>query len=55
MSTLTKKQLKKWDLKFHELIMGKPSFDILDVESDSLQTDVYRLYCPQNHIYQCQA
>lgn len=25
----TKKQLLKWDLKFHELIMGKPSFDIL--------------------------
>ena len=21
-------QLKKWNLKFHKLIMGKPSFDI---------------------------
>tara|TARA_Y100000816_G_scaffold290957_1_gene280977 strand:- start:1549 stop:1911 length:363 start_codon:yes stop_codon:yes gene_type:complete len=25
----TKKQLKKWKLKFHQLIMGKPSFDLL--------------------------
>lgn len=24
----TYKQLKKWDLKFHKLIMGKPSYDI---------------------------
>ena len=23
------KQLKKWNLKFHKLLMGKPSFDIL--------------------------
>ena len=26
---LTYKQLKKWGLKFHKLIMGKPSFDIM--------------------------
>ena len=26
---LTEKQLKKWNLKYHKLIMGKPSFDIL--------------------------
>ena len=25
----TLRQLKKWKLKFHKLIMGKPSFDIL--------------------------
>lgn len=25
----TLRQLKKWDLKFHKLLMGKPSFDIL--------------------------
>lgn len=24
----TKKQLKKWDLKYHKLIFGKPSYDI---------------------------
>ena len=24
-----KKQLRKWNLNYHELIMGKPSFDIL--------------------------
>ena len=24
---LTRSQLKKWNLKYHELIMGKPSFD----------------------------
>ena len=26
---LTYKKLKKWGLKFHKLIMGKPSFDIM--------------------------
>ena len=31
----TIKQLLKWELKFHELIMGKPSFDIL-VDDKSL-------------------
>ena len=25
---LTKKQLKLWDVKYHELIFGKPSFDL---------------------------
>ena len=25
----THKQLRNWGVKFHELIMGKPSFDIL--------------------------
>ena len=25
----TLRQLKNWDLKFHKLLMGKPSFDIL--------------------------
>ena len=25
----TYKQLKSWDLKFHELKMGKPEFDII--------------------------
>ena len=24
----TRKQLKKWDLKYHELIFGKPSYDL---------------------------
>ena len=27
--TMTLEQLKSWDLKFHKLIFGKPSFDIL--------------------------
>ena len=31
----TYKQLKKWNLKFNKLIMGKPSFDIL-VDDKSL-------------------
>jgi len=26
---ITLKQLKRWRLKFHKLIMGKPSYDIL--------------------------
>lgn len=26
---LTLNQLRKWDIKFHKLIMGKPSYDIL--------------------------
>ncbi len=26
---LTEKQLKEWGLKYHELIFGKPSFDIM--------------------------
>lgn len=25
----TKKQLKKWGVKYHKLIMGKPSYDLL--------------------------
>ena len=26
--SFTKKQLKKWNLKYHKLIFGKPSYDI---------------------------
>ena len=26
--SLTTKQLKKWNVKYHNLIFGKPSFDI---------------------------
>ena len=26
---LTKKQLKKWGVKYHQLIMGKPSYDLI--------------------------
>jgi hypothetical protein len=26
---MTIKQLKKWELKYHKLIMGKPSYDII--------------------------
>ena len=26
---LTLSQLKKWDLKFHKLLMGKPSYDVI--------------------------
>ena len=26
---LTLQQLKKWDLKFHKLLMGKPSYDVI--------------------------
>ena len=25
----TKQQLEKWNIKYHELIMGKPSYDII--------------------------
>ena len=25
---MTLKQLKKWDVKYHKLIFGKPSFDL---------------------------
>ena len=25
---LTKKQLKKWDVKYHKLLMCKPSYDL---------------------------
>ena len=25
---ITLKQLKKWDVKYHKLIFGKPSFDL---------------------------
>ena len=25
----TKRQLEKWNIKYHELIMGKPSYDII--------------------------
>ena len=25
---MTMKQLKKWDVKYHKLIFGKPSFDL---------------------------
>ncbi len=32
---MTKKQLKKWDVKYHELIFGKPSFDLF-VDDKSL-------------------
>lgn len=37
---ITKKQLKKWDCKFHFLIFGKPSHDILidDKSIDFSQT-----------------
>jgi len=27
--SLTQKQLNKWGLKFHKLLMGKPSYDII--------------------------
>lgn len=33
----TRKQLKKWGIKFHELIMGKPIFDIF-VDDKSYNT-----------------
>ena len=26
---MTKKQLKKWDLKYHKLILGKPTYDFI--------------------------
>lgn len=26
---ITKKQLEKWNLKYHKLILGKPSYDII--------------------------
>tara|TARA_B100000035_G_scaffold80228_1_gene67242 strand:- start:560 stop:919 length:360 start_codon:yes stop_codon:yes gene_type:complete len=31
----TEKQLKKWSVKYHKLIMGKPSFDVV-VDDKSL-------------------
>ena len=27
-ASFTKKQLKKWNVKYHKLIFGKPSFDL---------------------------
>ena len=26
---MTKKQLKKWNLKYHKLILGKPTYDFV--------------------------
>lgn len=40
---LTYKQLKKWNVKFHKLIFGKPSFDyIIDDKSINFQKDWYK-------------
>lgn len=39
----TKNQLISWDIKFHKLIMGKPSFDILvDDKSINFKRDWYK-------------
>jgi CMP-N,N'-diacetyllegionaminic acid synthase len=37
-SLLTKKQLKKWGVKYHKLIFGKPSFDLY-IDDKSLNFD----------------
>jgi len=40
---LTYKQLKKWNVKFHKLIFGKPSFDyIVDDKSLNFRKDWYK-------------
>ena len=36
--SLTKKQLKSWGVKYHYLIMGKPSYDIL-IDDKSINYD----------------
>ena len=37
---LTKRQLQSWDIKYHELIMGKPSYDfIIDDKCINYSTD----------------
>jgi hypothetical protein len=39
-TVLTKKQLKKWKVKYHFLIFGKPSFDlIIDDKSFDFKKD----------------
>ena len=40
----TYKQLKKWNVKFHKLIFGKPSFDyVVDDKSINFRKDWYKL------------
>lgn len=40
---LTYKQLKKWNVSFHKLIFGKPSFDyIVDDKNFGFRKDWYR-------------
>ena len=42
--SFTVKQLKKWKVKYHELIMGKPSFDIvIDDKSVHYKKNWYKL------------
>jgi len=39
----TYKQLKKWNVKFHKLIFGKPSFDhVVDDKSINFRKDWYK-------------
>ena len=45
---LTKNQLKKWGVKYHKLILGKPAYDILiddkainNIETATLLYDIY--------------
>ena len=41
---LTKKQLKEWNCKYHELKMGKPSYDIfIDDKTITNVKDIYRI------------
>ena len=41
---LTKNQLKKWKVKYHKLIMGKPSYDLfIDDKNLSFKKDWHRL------------
>tara|TARA_B100000787_G_scaffold78915_1_gene58098 strand:- start:617 stop:796 length:180 start_codon:yes stop_codon:yes gene_type:complete len=40
---LTLQQLKKWDLKFHKLLMGKPSYDVIvDDKAVGFSSDWYK-------------
>ena len=44
---LTFNQLKKWNLKFHKLIMGKPSFDLI-VDEDASLHEAYDTWREKN-------
>jgi hypothetical protein len=40
---LTYKQLKNWNIKFHKLIFGKPSFDyVIDDKSENFRKNWYK-------------
>ena len=38
--TLTSKQLKNWNVKYHELILGKPSYDLI-IDDKAINSETY--------------